>query len=101
MQRVTVKSVQNLVAANAASGSIKYGENNSIVFSNGVVLGFENAKTQDKVYRTLRFELGYEVPEASWFGQDEIDGIHQATEAGENVFRCTIMCSNPSLNEVN
>ena len=32
--------------------------------------------------------------------QDEFDGLCQANEIGENPFKCSIMCSNPELNEV-
>ena len=33
--------------------------------------------------------------------QDEFDGLCQANEIGENPFKCSIMCSNTELNEVN
>ena len=32
--------------------------------------------------------------------QDEFDGLCQANEINENPFKCSIMCSNPLLNEV-
>jgi len=32
-------------------------------------------------------------------GRDEFEGLCQAHINGENPFKCTIMCSNPSLNE--
>jgi len=32
--------------------------------------------------------------------RDEFDGICQANEIGQNPFKCSIMCSNPKLNEV-
>jgi len=32
--------------------------------------------------------------------RDEFDGICQSNEIGENPFKCSVMCSNPKLNEV-
>jgi hypothetical protein len=32
--------------------------------------------------------------------RDEFDGLCQSNEIGENPFKCSIMCSNPKLNEV-
>ena len=32
---------------------------------------------------------------------DEFDGLCQANQIGENPFKCSIMCSNTELNEVN
>lgn len=51
-------------------------------------------------------DVKYEAPEytesngQNVLSQDEYDGLCQAHELGENPFKCTIMCSNSSLNEV-
>jgi hypothetical protein len=52
-------------------------------------------KTWNKI-RKMNLGWGWKAPIQS----DEEAGIIQAVEIGENPFACTIMCSNPKLNEI-
>ena len=105
MKRITKALVQRLVKENNASGKISMSylyennkDNHNIHFANGVKLTFENSITAGKVFRILKFELGFEQDYN--FQSDENDGIVQAALLGENPFTYSIMCSNPALNEV-
>jgi hypothetical protein len=71
---------------------------NEILFENGVkfdsVNGLEKKKLWDKLVR-----MGYEYKRASYWESEEVEGLSMAAANGENPFKCSIICSNPSLNE--
>lgn len=105
MQNVTIKKVQKLVKENNASGKITldYKYNNQkdeyyVYFSNGVKLLFETPKEQNKVFRILKLELGFE--QNFNFSSDEHDGIVQAAQNGENPFAFSVICTNTCLNGI-
>jgi hypothetical protein len=62
------------------------------------VLSFSNAGDRRKSYNKIKkmgFGFGTTPPQLT----DEEAGLIQASENGENPFKCSIMCSNPELNE--
>lgn len=68
-----------------------------IEFENGVVFRSATSNERGKLWNKLK-RMGYTQhynPQS-----DEFDGLCQAGQLGLNPFACTIMCSNPSLNEV-
>ena len=70
---------------------------NDIVFANGVTFSSETSLQKVKLWNKL-VRMGYEKPETSFFGQDELEGLCMASANGENPFAYSIICSNPDLN---
>jgi hypothetical protein len=68
-----------------------------IVFKNGVVFTSETSRQRKTLWNKLQrmgYNRGYN------FSSDEFDGICQAAQLGENPFAYSIICANPSLNEI-
>lgn len=72
---------------------------NDIVFDNGVVFTSATPMEKTNLWNKLK-RMGYSQPDGGYFQTDEFAGLCQAGELGLNPFAYTIMCSNPSLNEV-
>jgi hypothetical protein len=98
--RITKQIVAQKIAEIGASGTISYSDDNTIKFSNGAIIHCIDDNTRSKIYRVLTQEFYYSVTDPRMEDQDTIDGIIQAAGNGENPYNCTIMCSNPALNEV-
>ena len=70
---------------------------NDITFSNGVTFTSETSRGRVNLWNKL-VRMGYEKPETSFFGQDELEGLCMASANGENPFAYSIICSNPAMN---
>lgn len=68
-----------------------------IVFDNGVVFESSNSREKQNLWNKLK-RMGFE--QHYNFSSDEFDGICQASQIGENPFAFSIICSNPSLNQI-
>ena len=93
MKRVTKKQVQKLVELNNILGRLSLSYENdvyTIKSSEGGQIQFTDSRTTDKVYRILTNELFFSKP-SNFFDSDEFDGLCQASQNGENPYKCTIM----------
>ncbi len=68
-----------------------------IVFKNGVIFTSETYRQRQVLWNKL-LRMGYD--RCYNFSSDEFDGVCQAAQLGENPFAYTIICANPSLNEI-
>jgi hypothetical protein len=69
-----------------------------IKFSDGIVLNSISLKEKTKLWNKL-IRMGYDRYRGNNNNGDEFDGLCQANELGLDFPECTIMCSDPELNE--
>ena len=72
---------------------------NDIKFDNGVVFTSATPREQHNLWNKLQ-RMGFSRRDGGYFATDEFAGLCQAGELGLNPFAYSIICSNPSLNEV-
>lgn len=74
-------------------------ENNFLLVNGKILFSFANKNDRQKTFNKIKsmgLGFGWNKPQLS----DEENGITQASKNGENPFACTVMCSNPLLNEI-
>jgi hypothetical protein len=74
-----------------------YNGTHQIIFDNGVIFTSASSRDNTNLWNKL-LRMGFNRHYN--FQSDEIDGLVQASENGENPFAFSIICSNTSLNGI-
>ena len=93
----TMNTASKIRKANPQGTMTMVSGTNDIVFQNGVTFQSETSMQKVTLWNKL-IRMGYDYKRASFFGQDELDGLCMAAANGENPFAYSIICSNPSMN---